>query len=83
MLTYLKNRVTTNQKCIIIFIKIKKSINIIQKKIKTQKEKQKEKQRTKKKYTVNWKTRFKMAINTYLSFIFINMCFVYLAGHEY
>ena len=44
---------------------------------------QKEKQRTKKKYTVNWKTRFKMAINTYLSFILINMCFVYLAAHEY
>ena len=54
------------------FTKTKKEENtsIIQKKIiKPQKEKQKEKERNKKKYKSNRKTRFKMAINTYLSII--------------
>ena len=40
--------------------------------IKLQKEKQKEKG-TKKKYKIHWKTRFKMAINTYLPIIILNV----------
>ena len=73
-LTYLKNRVTINQKhkieSQIKNIKYshkngkEENTSIIQKKtIKPQKEKQKG---TKKKYKTNGKTKFKMAINTYL-----------------
>lgn len=39
--------------------------------IKLQMEKQKEKG-TKKKYKINWKTRYKMAINPYVSIITLN-----------
>ena len=47
--------------------------SIVQKKnFKLQNEKQKKKG-TKKKYKIHWETRFKMAINTYISIITLNI----------
>ena len=40
---------------------------------KKKKRKKKEKKRGEEKHRINWKTRFKMAINTYLSIITLNV----------
>ena len=67
--------VTTNQKQN-RFTKNKKERNssILQKKvIKSQKEKQKEEEMNEEELQNNWKTRIKMAINTYLSIITLNV----------
>ena len=71
MLTYLKNRETTNKKHTKDSQnqKEKKSI-MLKKTIKPQKEKEKEKG---KKYVINRKIRFKMAINVYLLIITLNI----------
>ena len=63
--TYLKNRVTTNQKYTLDSQKPETELEII----KPQKEKQKEGKWTKKNYENNWKTRIKMAISTYPSIL--------------
>jgi len=63
------NRLTETKKK-----KKRENINIIQKKIiKPQKEKQKGNRETKKKYKINGKTQFKMAINMYLLIITLNV----------
>ena len=72
-LTYLKNRATTNQKHAIDSRKPK--IREHKHKIKgnhqtTKRNKEKE---TKNKHRINWKTRFEMAINTYVSIITLNV----------
>ena len=62
------NRLTETKK------KKRENINIIQKKIiKPQKEKQKGNREKKKKYKINGKTQFKMAINMYLLIITLNV----------
>ena len=67
----MKNRVNTSQKHTIDSQKNKENISIIQKEIiKAQKEEQKG---TQKKYNINGKIRFKMAINTYLSIISLKL----------
>ena len=70
-LTYFKNRVTTNQKLIIDSQKNQKEHKH---KIRKWSHKKKHKEKgTKKKHRINWKTRFKMAINTYISIITLNV----------
>ena len=68
-LTYLKNRATTNQNQTLPSQNLKRKV--LKHKISgdhpTKKKKKKEKHR------INWKTRFKMAINTYLSIITLNV----------
>ena len=63
-LSYWKNKATTNQKPINTFTKTKKKKTEHKNKSSNQKKKG-----TKEKHKINWKTRFKMAINTCLSFI--------------
>ena len=41
--------------------------------MKSQQEKQKEKERNKNKYKINWKTRIKIPLNTYLSILTLNV----------
>ena len=70
-LTYLKNKVTTKQKHTTDSQEPKRREHKQEKKIiKPQKRKQKG---TKKKHKIKGKTRFKMAINTYLSRITLNV----------
>ena len=73
-LTYFTNRVSKNQKHTIGSQKPKRREHkhTTKKIIKPQKEKQKMKG-TRKKYKINGKTRFKMAIHTYLSVITLNV----------
>ena len=67
-LTYLKNRATTNQNQILHSRKLKRRGY----KYKGKSSKQKKKER-KEKHRIIWKTRFKIAINTYLSIIILNI----------
>ena len=71
-LTYLKNRVTTYQKHTADSQKPKRRERNYNTEENHQTTKGKTK-RTKKKYKINGKTRFKMAINTYLSIITLNV----------
>ena len=64
-LTYLKNRATTNQNWTLHSQKLKS--------IQTENKWKSSNQKKKEKYRINWKTRFKMAINTYLSIIILNV----------
>ena len=69
-LTYLKNRATTNQSQMLHSQKLKRKLH--KNKIKGNhptKKKRKEQRRNR----INWKTRFKMAINTYLPIITLNV----------
>ena len=68
-LTYLKNRASTNQNQIIHSqkLKVRGHIHKIKGNYQTRKERNKEKHR------LNWKTRFKVAVNTYLSMITLNI----------
>ena len=64
--TYLKNKITTNQKCKIDSQKpARRECKCNTKENQTTKGKMK-KQGTKKKYKINGKTKFKMTINTYI-----------------
>ena len=67
-LTYLKNRATTNQNQTLHSQKLKRKV--LKHKINGNHPTQK---RRKEKHRINWKTRFKMAINTYLSIITLNV----------
>ena len=67
-LTYLKNRATTIQNQTLHSQKLKRKVH--KHKIKSSSQKMKG---TKEKQRINWKTRFKMAINTYLSTITLNV----------
>ena len=72
-LTYLKNRVTAYRKSKTDSQKPKRK-ELKYKTIENHKRKNKKKMKgTKKKYNINWKTRFKMAINTYLLKISLNV----------
>ena len=66
VLTYLKNRATTNQNQNIYSQKAKKKRTQAQNKGNNS---TKKKKITKEKHRINWTTRFKMTINTYLSII--------------
>ena len=66
----MKNRATTNQKHTIDSQKPKRREH--KHKIKSSNHKRKKKG-TKKKHRINWKTRFKMTINTYVSIITLNV----------
>ena len=72
-LTYLKNRVTTNEKHTIDSQKQKEDDSAQYKRKPSNHKRKKKKKGTKKEYKINWKTRFKMAINTYLSIIVLNV----------
>ena len=73
-LTYLKNRIATNQKHTIDSQKPKRREHKCNTKENHQTTKGKMKKKgTKKKCKINWKTWFKMAINTYLSIITLNV----------
>ena len=73
-LTYLKTKVTANQKHTINSQKPKRRELKHNRKENHQTTMEKQKQKgTKKKYKINWKTMFKMAINTYLSIITLNV----------
>ena len=67
-LTYLKNRATTNQNQTLHSQKLKRKV--FKHKIN---ENHPTKKRKKRESSINWKTRFKMAINTYLSIITLNV----------
>ena len=72
----MKNRATTNQNQTLHSQKLKRGGQ--KHKIKgnnpTKKRKKKEREKgTKEKHRINWKTRFKVAINTYLSIITLNV----------
>ena len=69
-LKYLKNRATTNQNQTLHSQKLKRKgcKHKINGNYPTKKQKG-----TKEKHRINWKTRFKMAINTYLSIIALNV----------
>ena len=69
-LTCLKNRATTNQNQILHSQKLRRKGH--EHKINGNHPNQKRKEE-KKKHRINWKTRFKMAINTYLSIITLNV----------
>ena len=69
-LIYLKNRAMTNQNQTLYSQKLK--IKVLRHKINKKSSNQKKKGR-KEKHRINWKTRFKMAINTYLSIISLNV----------
>ena len=73
----LKNRATTNQNQTSHSQKLKRKVlkHKINGKhpIKKKKKKERKKKRRKEKHRINWKTRFKMAINTYLSIITLNV----------
>ena len=74
-LTYLITRVTTNQTHIIDSQKsVRKELKYnTKKKSSNHKRKNKKKKGTEKKYKFNWKTRFKIVINTYISVITLNV----------
>ena len=67
-LTLLKNRATTNQNQILRSQTLKRKVH--KNKIN---ENHPTKKRRNEKHRINWKTRFKMAINTYLSIITLNV----------
>ena len=75
VLIYFKKKVTTNQKHTIDSQKPKRREHKcnIKENHHTTKVKTKGKERNNKKENINWKTRFKMAINTYLSIITLNV----------
>ena len=69
-LTYLKNRATTNQNQTLHSQKLKRKV--LKRKINGN-HPNKKKKGTKEKHRINWETRFKMVINTYLSIIALNV----------
>ena len=73
-LTYLENRATTNQKQALHSQKLKRKAqkHKINGNIPTKKKKEK-KRKKQRRNRINWKTRFKKAINTYLSIITLNV----------
>ena len=66
-LTYLKNRAITDQNQTLYSQKLKRKIE--KHKLNGNHPTKKKKKERKEKHSINWKTRFKMAINTYLSII--------------